>query len=73
LLGINRQVAILAYQYGAGLTDMITPTNGALMAVLITAKVNYNEWIRFIIPKFLLIVGLAMLSLFISMYFSVFI
>ena len=72
LLGINRQVAILAYQYGAGLTDMLTPTNGALMAVLIAAKVNYNEWIKFILPKFLIIMALAFLSLFISMFFFVF-
>lgn len=44
LLGMTRQVAVLAYQYGAGLMDMITPTNGALMAVLAAAGVRYEEW-----------------------------
>jgi uncharacterized ion transporter superfamily protein YfcC len=47
LLGMPRQVAVLAYQYGAGMTDMITPTNGALMAVLAAAGVGYDEWLRF--------------------------
>lgn len=44
LLGMTRQVTVLAFQYGAGLTDMITPTNGALMAVLAAAGVRYEEW-----------------------------
>ena len=44
LLGMSRQVTVLAFQYGAGLMDMITPTNGALMAVLAAAQVRYEEW-----------------------------
>ena len=47
LLGISRQVAVLAYQTGAGLTELLTPTNGALMAVLLAAGVPYGKWIRF--------------------------
>jgi uncharacterized ion transporter superfamily protein YfcC len=47
LLGISRQVAVLAYQTGAGLTELLTPTNGALMAVLLAAGVPFGTWIRF--------------------------
>lgn len=50
LLGLSRQVTILAYQYGAGLCELLTPTNGALMAVLATAGVPYDRWIRFVVP-----------------------
>ena len=59
LLGLSRQVTVLAYQYGAGLTDMIIPTSGALMAVLATAKVRYEEWIRWVLPFYglLLLLG----------------
>ena len=32
LIGLERQVTVLAYQYGAGLCELLTPTNGALMA-----------------------------------------
>src|SRR5262249_7739784 len=47
LLGISRQVAVLAYQTGAGLTELLTPTNGALMAVLLAAGIPFGKWIRF--------------------------
>ena len=43
LLGISRQVTVLAYQMGAGLTELLTPTNGALMAVLLAAGVPYQS------------------------------
>lgn len=44
LLGLSRQVTVLAYQYGAGLCELVTPTNGALMAVLAAAGVRYEQW-----------------------------
>ena len=52
LIGLGRQVAVLAYQYGAGLADLVTPTNGALMAVLAGAGVRYDRWLRFVVPLF---------------------
>ena len=59
LLGMSRQVTVLAYQYGAGLCEMITPTNGALMAILAAAGVRYEDWMKFVIPMF---VGLFVLG-----------
>jgi uncharacterized ion transporter superfamily protein YfcC len=50
LLGISRQVTVLAYQYGAGLCEIITPTNGALMAIIAAAGVPYEKWIKFVLP-----------------------
>jgi uncharacterized ion transporter superfamily protein YfcC len=55
LLMISRQVTILAYQYGAGLCELLTPTNGALMAVLAAAGVRYDEWMRFIWPAWVIL------------------
>ncbi len=52
LVGIPRQAVILAYQYGAGLTDIVTPTNGGMMAVLAAAGVPYDKWVRFALPLF---------------------
>jgi uncharacterized ion transporter superfamily protein YfcC len=61
LLGLSRQVTVLAYQYGAGLTDMIIPTSGALLAILATAKVRYEDWIRWVLPYYgsLLVLGIV--------------
>ena len=50
LLGLSRQVTVLAYQYGGGLCELFTPTNGALMAILAAAQVRYEDWLRFAAP-----------------------
>jgi uncharacterized ion transporter superfamily protein YfcC len=63
LLGVTRQVPVLAYQTGAGLTELITPTNGALMAVLLAAGVAYERWIRFAIGGALLCVLIGVASI----------
>ena len=59
LLGLSRQVTVLAYQYGGGLCELFTPTNGALMAILAAAQVRYEEWLRFALP---LLLGLLALG-----------
>ncbi|HXD47458.1 MAG TPA: hypothetical protein VN600_01710 [Gemmatimonadaceae bacterium] len=61
LLGISRQVTVLAYQTGCGLCEMLTPTNGALMAVLLAARVPFGRWMRFAVPgaAIALVVGIV--------------
>ena len=61
LLHISRQVTVLAYQMGGGLCELLTPTNGALMAILLAARVSYGKWMRFAVPGagIALVVGLA--------------
>jgi len=65
LLGLSRQVTVLAYQYGGGLCELLTPTNGALMAILAAAQVRYEDWLRFALPLLaaLLALGAAALGL----------
>lgn len=50
LLGLSRQVTVLAYQYGGGLCELLTPTNGALLAILAAAQVRYEDWVKFALP-----------------------
>ena len=59
LLGLSRQVTVLAYQYGGGLCELFTPTNGALMAILAAAQVRYEDWLRFALPLLLILVALG--------------
>ena len=63
LLGMSRQVTVLAYQYGAGLCDLLTPTNGALMAILATGGVRYEQWVKFAVPLYLLVAALGMVGI----------
>ena len=50
LLGLSRQVTVLAYQYGPGIAGQIAPTDGALMAILALAGVSYERWLKFCVP-----------------------
>jgi len=59
LLGLSRQVTVLAYQFGAGLCELLTPTNGALMAILVAARVRFDEWLKFAVPLYLALLGLG--------------
>lgn len=57
LIGLSRGATVMAFQSGAGLAELLTPTNGALMATLLAARVPYGQWIGFVIG------GWALLSL----------
>jgi uncharacterized ion transporter superfamily protein YfcC len=50
LTGVSRQIAVLAYQFGDGFTNMIVPTNAVLMGIIGIAGIPYDRWFRFIIP-----------------------
>ena len=63
LIGLSRQVTVLAYQYGAGLCELVTPTNGALMAMLAASGVRYEEWLRFVLPVLGGLVALAAVAI----------
>ncbi len=63
IIGLSRQATIMAFQFGAGITDMIAPTSGVLIGVLGIAKVPYGKWVRFVIPFMLFLAFLAWLLL----------
>jgi uncharacterized ion transporter superfamily protein YfcC len=50
LIGVNRQVAVLAYQFGDGFSNMIIPTNAVLMGIIGIAGVPYHLWFKFCWP-----------------------
>ena len=62
LLGVSRQIAVLTYQYPAGLMDLVIPNNGGMMAVIAAAGIAYNEWITYIWKSWLLLVGIGLIS-----------
>lgn len=59
LLGVTRQTAVLAFQFGDGLSNSIIPTSGILMAMLTLAGVPYQKWLRFMLPLFFQLLILA--------------
>lgn len=53
VLGIQRQMAVCAYQYGDGISNLIYPTNGTMMACIAAANITYKRWIKWLTPLLL--------------------
>lgn len=63
LLGLSRDAVVIAYQTGAGLSDMLIPTNGALLAMLLAAQVPFSRWLRFAVPGSLLVALVGLIGI----------
>lgn len=59
LVGVSRQVAVLAYQLGSGFMDAFTPVSASLIGVLGVARIEWAKWAKFQIKMqgFLFILG----------------
>ncbi|WP_211461110.1 YfcC family protein [Collimonas silvisoli] len=68
LSGVSGQSVVLAFLFGNGLTNMITPTSGMLLAYLATGKVGYGTWLRFVFPLFAIFTMLAMVVMAFAVY-----
>ncbi len=50
LVGVTRQTAVLAYQFGDGISNIFTPTSGYFMAGLALAKIPWDKWAKWMLP-----------------------
>ena len=66
VLGLTRQTTILAFQIGDGVTNLINPTLGGLVAMLAMCRVPLDRWFRFIIPMLGIIVVISWIFLLIA-------
>ena len=72
LVGLTRQTTILAFQIGDGVTNLVNPTLGGLIAMLSLSRVPFDRWLRFIAPLVLalLVVCWIFLMLAISIHWN---
>lgn len=63
LTGITRQVAVQAFQFGDGFTNVIVPTIGSLMGGLGFAKVSYGKYLKWAMPLVLLQIILSFVAI----------
>lgn len=63
LIGVSRQATVMAYQFGDGFTNLITPTSGVLMGVLGIARIPYDKWLRWAWPFMIILIILGFLLL----------
>jgi uncharacterized ion transporter superfamily protein YfcC len=63
LIGLSRQATVMAFQFGDGFTNMITPTSGVLIGALGVAKIPFNKWVKWVTPLMIILVILGFLLL----------
>jgi uncharacterized ion transporter superfamily protein YfcC len=63
VVGITRQTAVLAFQFGEGWINPILPTSGVTMGVLGLAQISYDKWFKWMLPIqiYFLIIALLLL------------
>jgi uncharacterized ion transporter superfamily protein YfcC len=70
LIGISRQATVLAFQFGDGFTNMITPTSGVLIGCLGIARIPYDKWFRWVWKLILALIITGFLLLLPTLYFN---
>lgn len=55
-LGLNGQIAVQAFQYGDGFTNLISPALGWTIGSAAIAKVPFDKWVKWVFPKMMFMI-----------------
>ena len=55
VLGVSRQVAVLAYQFGDGFTNLLNPACAPLIGCLAAARCTLKDWFKLVIPLYIIV------------------
>jgi uncharacterized ion transporter superfamily protein YfcC len=74
IIGTTRQTAILAYQLGDGVFNIICPTLGVLLFALAFGKVPFDRWVKFTLPLVmkLVVIGVVFLVIAVQIHYGPF-
>ncbi len=61
LMDVSRQTTVLAFQFGDGFTNMLTPTSGVLIGVLGMARIPYGTWLKWVWKFILALIAIGFL------------
>ena len=72
LVGVSRQIAVLAYQLGAGFVDAFTPVSASLIGVLGVARIEWGKWAKFQIKMqaFFFVLGTIFIAIAVAINFQ---
>lgn len=63
LVGVSRQTAVLAFQFGDGFTNLIIPTSAVTMGVLTLAEISWEKWAKWMLPLQLILIAAGLILL----------
>lgn len=67
MIGLNKQMAVLAFQFGDGFSNIIYPTNAVLLISLGLTTVSYTKWFKWTLKIQLTIFLLTILFLYLAL------
>ena len=70
ITGVPQQVAVLAYQFGDGFTNMVVPTSALVMGTLALGKIPYTRWVRFMMPLMFKLFAIAIIVLLLAVRYG---
>ncbi len=59
MMEITRQTTVLAFQMGDGMSNIVIPTSGVLLAGLAIAGIPYGRWVKWVFPYFLILISIG--------------
>jgi uncharacterized ion transporter superfamily protein YfcC len=63
LVGVTRQITVLAYQFGDGFSNLMYPTNAVLLICLGLTRVSYLKWLKWSLPLWSVVVVFTVIFL----------
>lgn len=70
LIDVSRQTTVLAFQFGDGFTNMLTPTSGVLIGCLGIAKIPYGTWLKWAWKFILMLIFVGFLLILPTLFFA---
>lgn len=68
VIGLTRQTTVLAFQIGDGVSNLINPSLGGIVAMLAMCRIPFDRWLRFIFPVFGIIFLISVTFVVISVF-----
>jgi len=68
IVGVTRQTAVLAFQFGDGFSNILIPTQYVLIGILAMAGIPYDRWLRFVMPFMIKVAALGSLALVVAVF-----
>lgn len=74
VVGITRQTSVLAFQFGDGFSNVISPTSGYFMAALAIGGIKWDKWAKWMWPLFLIwcILGISLVAISVLIHYGPF-
>jgi uncharacterized ion transporter superfamily protein YfcC len=74
LVGVNRQIAVSAYTFGDGFSNLVYPTNALLLITLSLTVVPYHKWLKWVLRlwPWIILVTVAFLAVAVAINYGPF-